>query len=75
MEKSLARVQWLSGPDRFGMYSYFLFWPTNYIPGHPDGEHGQHVRGQGFYNDAKQHGDIQEGTMEDVRRAAYGENK
>jgi hypothetical protein len=29
-----------------------LLWKTDYIPGHPDGEHGSHVRGQVFVSES-----------------------
>lgn len=37
------------GPDGQGRYCFTLQWPVDYIPGHPDGEHGDHMRGQCFH--------------------------
>lgn len=46
-----------SGPDRDKKYGYFLYWLTDYIPGHPEREHGCMIRGQRFLSaDPDQHG-------------------
>ncbi len=37
-------------------HSFTLYWFTDYIPGHPDGEHKFHWRGQGFVSDPTRDG-------------------
>ena len=49
MNASAHRGEILEGPDSRGRYYYFLFWWTDYIPGHPDGEHVRRQRAQAFF--------------------------
>lgn len=37
-------------------HSFCLYWFTDYIPGHPDGEYKFHYRAQGFRCDPRKHG-------------------
>ena len=51
-----TRIEYHSESDTLGRCSFSLFWKTDYIPGHPDGEHKQHERGQCFFSDPKKYG-------------------
>ena len=42
-------VEIIQGPDRFGKYSFILYWRTNYIPGQPELSHPGLVRAQAFH--------------------------
>lgn len=46
----------LNGPDRWGRYSYIIYWIADYTPGHPDGEYASRVKGQVFFANPSQNG-------------------
>lgn len=46
LPERFTRLEVLTGPNRDGDYSYFVYWMADYHPGHPDGEYRWRERGQ-----------------------------
>lgn len=51
-----GRIEYHSASDRLGRCSFSLHWMTDYIPGHPEGEHVRRERGQCYFADPREHG-------------------
>jgi len=50
------RIEYNSKSDEKGRCTFTLFWWVDYIPGHPDGEHGRRERAQVFFGDPTERG-------------------
>jgi hypothetical protein len=54
------RGEIISGPDKMGRYTFFLYWMADYHPGDPQGEYRHAERGQIFFADPNEWKDVVE---------------